>query len=309
MLGYYKLNERRLMQIEQPEKGCMIYAVAPEAEEIEAVVNTAGIEEDLIRAALDEEERGRIERDGKNTLIIVDMPVLVRDSADSVTYSTLPAGIILAEEYFVAVSLSADTVIKDLVAERSSVDIPQIGGMLFLKIMQKCAEKYLSYLRQIEKITDYIERRLHKATRNAELMQLLDLQKSLIYMSTSLKNIGVTLQRIERGRVFALDEEANELLDDVIIEFRQAQEMAEIFSSVLGSTIGTMSTVISNNLNVIMKILTSLTILMSISTVISGFWGMNVSDIPLSESFWFPVGLSFIVTLVVFIILVRKKML
>ena len=182
---------------------------------------------------------------------------------------------------------------------------------MILQILMQTSTRYLQYLKQIDKITDFIEKRLYKATTNNELVQLLDLQKSLVYISTSLKNIEMTLSKIERGRILKLYTEDEELLEDVIIEFRQAREMADTFASVLSGTIETFSSVISNNLNVTMKKLTSVTILLAIPTMISGFYGMNIGmeGIPLAGNFWLPLGISVLITTIAAIILIKKKML
>ena len=142
-------------------------------------------------------------------------------------------------------------------------------------------------------------------------MQLLDLQKSLVYISTALKNIEMTLSKIERGRILKLYSDDAELFEDVVIEFRQAREMADTFASVLSGTIETFSSVISNNLNVTMKKLTSVTILLAIPTMISGFYGMNIGTlgIPLAGNFWLPVAVSAVITIGAAFVLIKKKML
>jgi magnesium transporter len=217
----------------------------------------------------------------------------------------------LASEYGILVSLSDNTVLQDFKNGFIKNANPALRTRFYLQIMLQTAGRYLQYLKQIDKITDFIEKRLYKATTNNELVQLLDLQKSLVYISTALKNIEMTLSKIERGRILKLYSDDAELFEDVVIEFRQAREMADTFASVLAGTIETFSSVISNNLNETMKKLTSVTILLAIPTMISGFYGMNIgtAGIPLAWNFWLPVAVSAVITIGAAFVLIKKKML
>jgi magnesium transporter len=153
-------------------------------------------------------------------------------------------------------------------------------------LLLKISARYLQYLKQIDKLSSAMQLRLYKSQRNKELIHLLDLEKSLVYFNTSLKADEVTLEKILRGRIITLYEEDQDLLEDVLIEIRQAIEMANIYSSILSGMMDAYASVISNNLNVIMKILTSITILITIPNVIFSYYGMNVSGLPLAMA-WF----------------------
>ena len=171
------------------------------------------------------------------------------------------------------------------------------------------AKRFLQYLKQIDKIYSYMERQLYKSQRNKELIQLLDLEKSLVYFNTSLKANEVTLEKILRGRIITLYEEDHDLLEDVLIEVRQAIEMANIYSSIISGMMDAFASVISNNLNVTMKVLSSITILLAIPNIIFGFYGMNVSGLPLDQFFWFPLALTGGIILLAAIVLKRKDLL
>lgn len=311
MVTYYRSTENALRKTETLEQGCWIYAVAPTSAEIKQIAESTGIEIQVLNAALDEEERARIELDEGVTLVVFDTPIASKDEKNVVTYSTIPVGVISTKNYFITVCLAENTVLSDFVNGFVKNVNTTLRTRLILQILMQNSSRYLQYLKQIDKITDYIEKRLYKATTNNELVQLLDLQKSLVYISTSLKNIEMTLSRIERGRILKLYTEDEELLEDVIIEFRQAREMAETFASVLSGTIETFSSVISNNLNVTMKKLTSITILLAIPTMISGFYGMNIGleGMPLAGNFYLPLGISAAITVIAAVILIKKKML
>lgn len=313
MVEYYIKNGNKIEKTDKIVSGAWIYAVDPSEGEIFSLSDALDIDPDFVRAALDEEERSRIEidDDSNTVLILADAPIAEKDGKATVTYSTIPVGMIFAKENLVTVCLKDNTVLKDIAAGQVKNVNPSFRSRMCLQIMMQMASKYMQYLRKIDKITDNIEKQLHKATTTNELVQMLDLQKSLVYISTSLKNTEMTLSKIERGRVIKMYEEDRELLEDVIVEYKQAREMAEIFNSVLTSTIDTFSTVISNNLNETMKKLTSITILIAIPTMVAGFYGMNINmeGLPLSENFWVLLALSALITGIVAFILYKKKML
>ena len=171
-------------------------------------------------------------------------------------------------------------------------------------MLLQVAKRFLQYLKQIDKIYNYMERQLYKSQRNKELIQLLDLEKSLVYFNTSLKANEVTLEKILRGRIITLYEEDHDLLEDVLIEVRQAIEMANIYSSIISGMMDAFASVISNNLNV----LTSITILLTIPNIFFSFYGMNVANLPLDQFWWFPLALSGVVILVVAIILKKRDL-
>ncbi len=162
-------------------------------------------------------------------------------------------------------------------------------------------------LKQIDKLSDTTENLLHRLMRNKEIIQLLGLEKSLVYFSSSLKSNEVTLEKLLRGRILKLREEDEDLLEDVIIEVKQAIEMCGIYSNVLSGTMDAFASIISNNLNIVMKGLTSVTIVMAIPNMIFGMYGMNVQDLPF-PFFWASIALTFILMGIVAIILIKKGM-
>ena len=176
-----------------------------------------------------------------------------------------------------------------------------------LSILLRIATRFLQYLKQIDKISYTTENLLHKTMRNKELVQILGLEKSLVYFSTSLKSNEVTLEKILRGRLIKLYDEDEELLEDVIIEVKQAIEMCSIYSNVLSNTMDAFASIISNNLNIVMKVLTALTIVMALPNVIFGMYGMNVEGMPMPY-FWFAMLLAGLLMLVCMVILWKKDM-
>lgn len=294
--------------VASPVEGSWISAIAPTEGEIHYLTSRLGLETGFVRAALDEEEASRIEREDNNQLlIIVDLPITQKEEEKTIIYSTMPMGIIITEQNIITVCLNENPVVsefeKGLVKNVQTAQKTQFLLLLLLRIVTR----FLQYLKQIDKISSYSEKQLHKTMRNKELIQLLGLEKSLVYFSTSLKSNEVTLEKIHRGRILKLQEEDEELLEDVLVEIRQAIEMCGIYTNILSNTMDAFSSIINNNLNIVMKALTAITVLMAIPTGISGIWGMNVRNLP-STNFWFPVALAFALTALVALLLIKKGM-
>lgn len=298
-----------LKELDTIEKGAWIHLLDPTEQEVTQVVETLGIEEDFVRAALDEEEMPRIDYEDGARMIIVDIPV-VRPEDISFFYTTVPLGIILTENNVVTVCLEETTLIEDFWNKRVRSFDTCKKARFVLQLLYKSASKYLQYLRQIDKQSTQVENALHKSMKNRELIQMLKIEKSLVFFSTSLKSNEVVLEKILKTNVLSKYPDDTDLLEDVIIENKQAIEMCSIYKDVLSGTMDAFASVISNNLNIVMKFLASVTILMAIPTMIASFWGMNVGVPFLNETvgFWFVIGLSAVATAIVGFILWRKKM-
>ena len=225
-----------------------------------------------------------------------------------VVYSTLPLGVIVTEKHIITVCLKETSVVRDLQDGMVKDVRTQQRTRFILNVLLLVAKRYLKYLKQIDKTYNHIERKLNKSQKNADLIQLMDLEKSLVYFNTSLKADEVTLEKILRGRIVTLYEEDHDLLEDVLIEVRQAIEMAQIYSSIISSTMDAFSSIISNNLNVIMKVLTSITVLLTIPNIIFSFYGMNVKGLPFDQFFWPPILISVIAIVIVGIVLKKKDL-
>lgn len=307
MLNFFKTVEGKLTAVDSPQEGCWISAIAPTEREILNLTDLLGVDAGFVRAALDEEEASRIEREDDQVLIIVDLPIAQKEEEKTIIYSTMPMGIIITDKNIITVCLQENSVVTGLEKGMVRGIQPHMKTQFVLMVLLRIVTCFLQYLKQIDKISSYSEKQLHKTMRNKELIQLLGLEKSLVYFSTSLKSDEVTLEKIHRGRIMKLYEEDEDLLEDVLVEVRQALEMCGIYTNILSNTMDAFSSIINNNLNIVMKTLTSLTVLMAIPTVISGLWGMNVNNIP-SLNFWFPVALALALTGLVALILIRKGM-
>lgn len=306
MIAYYKTEAGRMVRQDVLSPGCWVNMIQPDEQEIAAAAQALEIDPSFLRAALDEEEASRIEVEDGVTLMVVDIPYC-RDQEDGgQLFSTLPLAIVTTARNVVTVSLQETSVVHDFAAGQVKNVDTAMRTRFTLNLMLRAAGKYLLHLRQIEKLSSKIEGELYKSLKNEELIQLLTLEKSLVYFTTSLKSTETTLEKLLRGRVLRLYEEDQDLLEDVIIEFKQAIEMADIYSSILSGTMDAFASVISNNLNIIMKVLTVLTILMTIPNIVFSFYGMNVVDIPLPYT-WAPVALALAITGLTWLVLKKKK--
>jgi len=309
MISYYNNREDGMMtRIDEWQPGCWVNVIDPTEEESSQLIETFQLEPDFIRAALDEEESSRIESEDGNTLLIVDIPV-VEKKEKNITYYTMPIGIMITENSVITVSINDNPLISEFAEGVVKGVQTHLKTRFVLYFMLRMATRYLQYLKQINKLSSHVERELRKSMKNKELVQLMEIEKSLVYFSSSLKSDQITLEKLMRGRYVKLYEEDEELLEDVLIEIKQAAEMSGIYLNILSGTMDAFASVISNNLNIVMKILASITLLISIPTVISGLYGMNVgASLPI-PNFWFPVVISVVLMGVAGFWLYKKGML
>ena len=306
MLSIHKTIDGKMTKLDSIQEGCWINLTYPSEDELSTVVNALNVEPSFLRAALDEEETSRIDTEEGQTLIIIDLPAVEKD--DAVVYSTLPLGIIVTGKHIITICLKESSILKDMENGLVRGTETQKRTSFILHMLLQVAKRYLQYLKQIDKIYNYMERQFYKTQRNKDLIQLLDLEKSLVYFNTSLKANEVTLEKILRGRIVTLYEEDHDLLEDVLIEVRQAIEMANIYSSIISNMTDAFASVISNNLNVTMKVLTSITILLTIPNIIFSFYGMNVAGLPLDQFFWVPLVIAGGAIAAVAVLLKRKDL-
>lgn len=309
----FKTIDNKLLKINDIEEGAWINLVSPTDETIKHLVTTLNIEEQSILAALDTEERPRIEIEDNETVIIVDVPYLEKNTSShaGVSHTTLPLGIIITEHNIITVATTDVSllypfkkgVLKGFNTNRRTT--------FLLQMLYRNAANYLIYLRNIEKKSKEWETELYLSQRNSELLALLELEKSLVYFSTSLKSNESVLERLFRLPFIKKYPDDLEILEDAIIENKQAIEMAKIYSDVLGVVMEVFASVISNNFNILMKRLTSITIVMAVPTILSGIWGMNVF-VPFRDA---PFGFAWVIIIITLIssmvalLLMKKKLL
>ena len=308
MVKYFKNDElKKITRLDSFEEKCWVDLVNPTDDEIEDAAVITGIPEETLKAALDEEETARIERDDGYFMCLIDTPTIT-DTDEGDTYETIPMAIIHNEKCVVTVSLRGNPVLGDFISNRVSVDTAN-PVLFMLTFMFGNAKRFLSNLRQIDKKSLRVQAELHRSMKNKELIQMLALENSLVYFSTSLSsNIGV-YKKMEKLPEISGNEDYQDLYDDVLIETRQAVEMCNIYRDILSGTMDAYASVISNNLNVVMKLLAVITLILSVPTVIASLWGMNVG-VPFEGKawgFWVVIGISVVITVVVSIFVIRMS--
>ena len=307
---YFKDDEEIIKDVSIfREKNTWINLTDPNDEDVATIQQAFDIPVEHLKAALDEEEKSRLEIDGDILLIIIDVPI--HSEKDKCSFTTIPLGIIVLKDNIITVTTEKFPLIDEFVKGRIKGFFTYKKTRFILQLLFRNTSYYLYYLRQIGRVSDVVENRLKKYMENEELMLLLELEKSLVYFTTSLKSNEAVLDKIMRMQLVKKYPDDLDLLDDVIIDTKQAIEMASIYSSILSGTRDAFSTVMSNNLNNVMKRLTSITVVLAIPTIISGIWGMNVA-VPFAENpfgFAAVIIISILLSIVITYLLSKNKML
>lgn len=305
-----KLEE---LDLSKTDSSSWINLINPTEEELSQVTDLTSCPADFLKAALDENEHSRIEIEDDFMLIIINVPFIVGKNK----YDTIPVGIIFSKTYFITVCLQENKVLSFFSPENAKKFSTRKRANFLFTLFLKSAENYLRYMRFINKMTDDLELKLRKSMQNKSLFELFEIERSLVYFITSLKDNNLVTEKLLRLRknkdiqeLITIDEDDEELLEDAIIENKQAIEMVEMHSNVLGGMMDAFASIISNNLNIVMKFLTSVTIILAIPTMIASFWGMNV-DVPFRDhpgGFVYVVIIAFVVSFLSFWGLWKKNL-
>ena len=312
MIRIFKTEDGAMHEKEEMQPGCWIALTNPTASEIIDIADTYQIDPDHLRAPLDEEERSRIEVEDEYTLILVDIPSIEERNGKD-WFVTIPLAIITTKDVLITVCLEETPVLTSFMDGRVRDFHTFMKTRFILQILYKNATQFLQYLRIIDKKSEVLERKLHQSQKNEELIELLELEKSLVYFTTSLRSNEVVLEKLLRIEKIKKYPEDTDLLEDVIVENKQAIEMANIYSGILSGTMDAFASVISNNLNIVMKFLATVTIVLSIPTMIASFYGMNVNShgMPFADSpygFAIVLGLTLLLSLFVAYIFNKKDL-
>ena len=312
MIRIFKTEDGAMHEKEEMQPGCWIALTNPTASEIIDIADAYQIDPDHLKAPLDEEERSRIEVEEEYTLVLVDIPSIEERSGKD-WFVTIPLAIIMTNDVLITVCLEETPVLTSFMDGRVRDFHTFMKTRFILQILYKNATQFLQYLRIIDKKSEVIERKLHQSQKNEELIELLELEKSLVYFTTSLRSNEVVLEKLLRIEKIKKYPEDTDLLEDVIVENKQAIEMANIYSGILSGTMDAFASVISNNLNIVMKFLATVTIVLSIPTMIASFYGMNVNShgMPFADSpygFAIVLGLTLLLSLFVAYIFNKKDL-
>lgn len=312
-MKYFMTDNQVIHEEEKLQDGVWVRMISPTQEECEEIADVLNVDIDDIKAALDEEESSRIELQDGYTLILVDVPT-TEIRHDKQSYTTIPLGIILTQDVIVTVCTEDTLVLKNFVINRVKEFSTKKRLRFVYQILYRTATIYQTNLRIIDKRRTEIEERIGQHTEDVDLIDLHELESTLVYFATSLRANGVVLDRLTRYKRLEQYPEDTELLGDVIVENQQAIEMTSIYRDIINGTRELMSSVIDNRLNNVMKYLTSITIVMAIPTVISGIYGMNVDErwMPFANTphgFLLICVLTLLICIITMLILRKKKML
>lgn len=305
------VDREKLIETDKIVDGCLVNLVNPSEKETEGLATQLGIDLDDLRAPLDIEERSRFVEGDDYVLVIIDIPLLDQESATE-KYITIPFGIIVAGEVVVTTCLFDTPLMDEFLQGRVRGFRTAKKTRFILQLLLNAATHYLQDLTRINARSEETEKSLHNSMRNKELIEMLSLQKSLVYFTTSLRSNHTVLDKLLRSKAIIQYPNDEELLEDVIEENKQAIEMTDIYSNILSSTMDAYASVIANNQSTVMKMLALITIILSIPTMIFSAYGMNLvsEGMPLTGSYWgfaIIIGIALVVSIITGVIFYIKK--
>jgi magnesium transporter len=306
MITIMKSTDNGIQTLEQPVDGSWINLVNPTLDEIRDLSATFNIPEDFIQYPLDMDESARTEVDNGAILIGLRVPIDEGEHAD-IPFTTVPMGIVITDRIILTVSKDDLHIVADLTTGRVRLSTAKRNRFV-LRMLLAAANKYLHYLREINRKVDTLEDRLQRSLRNREVLELLKYQKCLTLFMTALKSNELMIGRLQKTQLFLKYEEDRDLLEDALTEFGQAIEMTTISSNILSQMMDAFASIISNNLNSVMKFLASITIVLALPTLVASIYGMNIG-LPLQElenAFVVVMSGTLVVTILVVMVFMRK---
>jgi magnesium transporter len=310
LIQHFKNINHQTVEIDKAENGSWVNVLPPlRQEEFSELSNSLDIPLDFLTDSLDIDERSRFEEEDNVKLIVIKTPTENNSFNESdAYYITIPIVIILTHTQIVTVNSFENSAIKKFLNSFQNRH-PDNRKMMMLKIVEKIIQTYMESLKEINLRRNALEQKLYAANRNEQLLQLMRIQKSLVYFITALRSNELLLMKIERTHFLGLNEEEKEFLDDLIVDNSQALEMANIYTNILSSTLDAFASIIANNQNEVLKRLSVITIVLTFPVLVASIYGMNV-PIPYARSpyaFYIPVFLSLIISLVIGWLFLRKK--
>jgi magnesium transporter len=310
LIQYFKNINNQTIEISKPENGIWVNLVPPfKEEEFLQLSQVLEIPIEFLRDSLDIDERPRYETDDNVRFVVIKTPTENNSFNDSdAFYITIPICIILTHNQIVTVNSFDNGAIKKFLNTFEKRH-PDKRSMMMLKIFEKVVQNFMEYLKEINHRRNIYEQKLYDSNRNEELLNLMRIQKSLVYFVTALRSNELLMLKMERTNFLGLNDEEREFLNDLIVDTSQALEMANIYTNILSSTLDAFASIISNNLNNVMKRLTSITIILSLPALVTSIYGMNV-EIPYAHTqhaFYIPVILSILVSVIIAGYFMKKK--
>ncbi|MFY7652454.1 MAG: magnesium transporter CorA family protein [Chitinophagaceae bacterium] len=310
MIQYFKIMDNQTIEIDKPEKGTWVNLVPPfKEEEFIELSENLDIPIEFLRDSLDIDERPRFELSDNTKFIVIKTPTENNSFNDSdAFYITIPICIILTHNQIVTVNSFDNGAIKKFLNSFQKRN-PERRSMMVLKIFEKIVQNYMEFLKEINQRRNQYEVSLYQSNSNEDLLNLMRIQKSLVYFITAIRTNEMMMMKLERTNFLVLTDEEKEFLNDLIVDTSQALEMANIYTTILTSTLDAFASIISNNLNNVMKRLTSITIVLSLPVLVASVYGMNV-ELPYAHSphaFYFPILISLAASLIISWYFMKKK--
>ncbi len=281
MIHIYKTTENGIEQFPEIVNNCWVKVVDPTPEELNTLME-CNIPREFLTYPLDIDELSRSEREDDGTLLIIVRVPVYQGAAYDIPFTTIPLGIIVTGKFIVTISRQPIGLMEEFAKGRIRGLSTAKKYRFILRLLLSIANNYLINLREINKLTEEVEDRLQSSIKNKEVMELLKYQKSLVYFTQGIKSNEVLMERLQKMKLFTQYEEDEDLLEDVITENQQAISMTEISTNIMSSMVDAFATIVSNNVNDVMKFLASITIVLSIPSIVVGFFGMNV-NLPYSD--------------------------
>jgi magnesium transporter len=296
-----------LEQIHEFAEGCWVSLVDPTPAEIEETHQKLAIPQDFITSSLDLGEIPRAEKEDGIHLIIIRVPVNVGKEAD-IPYTTVPLSIVMTDGVVLTSSKIRNPVVEEMASGRvRSLDTAKRNRFL-LRVLLETGKQFLHYLSEINREVELLEDKLQMSLRNREVLELLKYQKSLTLFTTALRSDELVMARLQKGQLFKMYPEDEDLLEDVLTEIGQAIQMTDVSTGILSQMMDAFASIISNNLNVVMKFLASATIILALPTLIASIYGMNL-NLPFQrhpQAFFITMGTAVLISLVVVVVFIRK---
>jgi magnesium transporter len=310
MIQYFKNINHQTIAISKPENGSWVNIIPPlKQEEFSELSQSLDIPLDFLTDSLDIDERSRFEEEDNVKLVVIKTPTENNSFNESdAYYITIPICIILTHNQIVTVNSFDNGALKKFLDTFQNRH-PDKKNMMVLKIFEKIIQAYMEFLKEINVRRNVLEQKLYAANRNEQLLQLMRIQKSLVYFVTALRSNEMLLVKTERTNFLGLNEEEKEILQDLIVDNSQALEMANIYTNILSSTLDAFASIIANNQNEVLKRLSVITIVLTFPVLVASIYGMNV-PIPYATSpyaFYIPVSLSLVISLIIGWSFLRKK--
>ena len=304
MIQYFKNINYQTIAIDKPENGSWVNILPPlRQEEFSELSNSLDIPLEFLTDSLDIDERTRFEEADNVKLLVIKTPTENNSFNESdAYYITIPICIILTHNHIVTVNSFENGAIKKFLNTFQNRH-PDKKNMMVLKIFEKITQTYMEYLKEINQRRNQMEQKLYASNRNEELLELMKIQKSMVYFVTALRSNEMLLLKLSRTNFLGLTDDEKEILDDLAVDMSQALEMANIYTNILSSTLDAFASIINNNMNLVLKRLTSITIVLSFPALVTSIYGMNVKNIPYADSnnafyfvMLFSIGISILIS-------------